>query len=237
MTLSYTVYDWPNTILPARQLFFAGGQAFEGGFTSGGARILAPEPGGRSFLDVEFDYQLAALRDPMVSWACSKIANGNIFRVPIARSPQIISAADLGLSVGTLETTGLPWAAEGLNSEGPWDNDQNWSFEVGALVDATALEGATSVSIDIGSLTAALKPGHVIGIGDVPYLVADIEWDGTAATVTIDPPLRADVAADDYVTFRPKMLCVAESPDSFRGLYEPADLIRLGSVRFIEAIL
>lgn len=232
MTIAPTIYDWP-AIVPARQLFHAGGQAFDGGFTARGAKLRSPEPGGRAFLEMEFGYQKHGATDPLVSWVCSKIANGNIFRVPLSRSPQLISAADLGLS----SDDGVPWAAEGAFASGPWDNGQNWSFEVGAYANAAALDGAVSIEIDMGNLPAMLKSGHVIGVGNGVHLVDDIEWDDTVAALTLDPPLRADVAAGDYVTFRPKMLCVAENPESFRGLYESADLIKLGSVRFIEAIL
>lgn len=232
MTISPTVYDWP-AIVPVRQLFHAGGQAFDGGFTTGGAKILSPEPGGRAFLEVEFGYQKHGATDTLISWAMSKISNGNIFRVPVERTPQLLSAADLGLA----SDSGVPWAEEGAFSSGPWDNDQNWAFEVGAYSSAAALEGTTSLTIDMGDLPAALRIGHVIGVGNGTHLVDDLEWDGAIASITVDPPLRADVADGDYVTFRPRMLCVAENPENFRGLYEPADLIKLGSVRFIEAIL
>jgi len=233
MSLSHRVYDWPPLRI-RRSLFFAGGQAFEGGFTSGGAKILTPEPGGRSFLDLDFAVQKG--RDPLISWAMSKIANGNIFRVPIRCSPQVISASDLGVNVSNA-SDGVPWAAEGLIPAHSWDNGQNWAYEIGAVAQAAALEGTTSIVVDMGDLEPALRPGHVIGIGDTPHLVADIEWDESVATIEIDPPLRADLSSGAYITFRPTMLCVAENPESFRGLYGASSLVELGSVRFIEAIV
>ena len=235
MSVSVKVYDWPN-VIPSKQLFFSGGQAFEGGFTSGGAKILTPEPGGRSFLSVEFGYQKHGSTDTSISWLCSKIANGSIFRVPIVKTPQLVSLPDLGIT-GAPELAGVPWAAEGLIPAHPWDNGQNWAYEVGALAASIALEGAVTLTLDMGDLEPALRHGHVIGHGDVPYLVDDIEYDGQIATITVDPPLRADLSAGSYITFRPTMLCVADNPENFRGLYEPADLIKLGSARFIEAIV
>lgn len=234
MIATPTFYDWPSSVIPARQLYHAGGQMVDGGFTSAGARLGYPEPGGRAFLELEFGYQDNAPADPIVSWLCSKVANGNVFRIPIWRSPQVLSEADIGLS--GLDA-GLPWAAEGLLPERSWDNGNNWEYEVGAAAVSASLEGTTEITIDVGDLPVALRPGHVIGHNDTAYKVDDLEWDDTVATIRLMTPLRADVDADAFITFRPKMLVVATNPDSFRGLYQPADLIQLGSARFIEAIL
>lgn len=235
MSLSHKVYDFPP-IWRGKQLFHAGGQAFEGGFTSGGARVLTPEPGGRGILNMEFTVQRNAPADPIVSWLCSMIANGNIFRIPISFTPQLVKIADLGISA-TLEQSGIPWAPAGMTPEGPWDNGQNWAGDVLAEVAGTALAGTVTLDLDFGSLPLALRHGHLIGHDDVTYLVEDIEYDGTVATITVNPPLRNTVAQGDLITFRPKMLAIARNPDSFRGLYEPADIIRLGSVEFVEALI
>lgn len=234
MSLSYKVYDFPP-IWRGKQLFHAGGQAFDGGFTSGGARVLTPEPGGRGILNMEFTVQRNAPADPIVSWLCSMIANGNIFRIPISFTPQIVPLPDLGLSAS--DNAGLPWAAAGMTPEGPWSNGQNWASDVLAETAATALAGTVMLVLDFGDLQPALRHGHLIGHDDVTYLVEDIEYDGSVATITVNPPLRNTVAQGDLVTFRPKMLAVARNPDSFRGLYEPADIIRLGSVEFVEALI
>lgn len=233
MSLSYKVYDFPP-ILRGKQLFHAGGQAYEGGFTSGGARMLSPEPGGRGILNMEFAIQRNCPADPIVSWICSMIANGNIFRVPIDYTPQIVRLADLGFSG---MNDGLPWAASGMTPEVPWSNGQNWASDVFAGATSAALAGTVTVSVDFGTLPLVLRHGHLIGHDDVTYLVEDIEYDGTVATITVNPPLRHTVAQGDLITFRPKMLAVARNPDSFRGLYEPADIIRLGSVEFVEALI
>lgn len=235
MSLSFKVYDFPP-ILRGKQLFHAGGQAYEGGFTSGGARMLSPEPGGRGVLNMEFTAQRNAPADPIVSWLCSMIANGNIFRIPIRFTPQLVKSADLGFGSGA-DDADLPWDDAGLAPEGPWDNGENWAFEVGGGASATALEGSVTVAVDFGTLPMVLRHGHLIGHDDVTYLVEDIDYDGTVATITVNPPLRHDVTQGDFITFRPKMLATARNPDSFRGLYEPADIIRLGSVEFVEALI
>lgn len=234
MSLSYKIYDFPP-ILRGKQLFHAGGQAYEGGFTSGGARMLSPEPGGRGILNMEFTVQRNCPAEPIVSWICSMIANGNIFRIPISFTPQLVKLPDLGLSVS--DAAGLPWAASGLTPEVPWANGQNWAYDVFAEAAATALAGTVTLELDFGTLPPALRHGHLIGHDDVTYLVEDIEYDGSIATITVNPPLRNTVGQGDLVTFRPKMLAVARNPDSFRGLYEPADIIRLGSVEFVEALI
>lgn len=233
MSLSYNVYDFPP-ILRGKQLFHAGGQAFDGGFTSGGARVLTPEPGGRGILNMEFAIQRNCPADPIVSWICSMIANGNIFRIPISFTPQIVPLSDLSVS-GLSE--GVPWSEAGMTPEGPWENGQNWASDVLVEAVATALAGTVTLVVDFGSLPLVLRLGHLIGHDDVTYLVEDIEYDGTTATITVNPPLRNTVAQGDLVTFRPKMLAVARNPDSFRGLYEPADIIRLGSAEFVEALI
>jgi hypothetical protein len=229
------VYDWPSQIVLSSQLFHAGGQIRDGGFTSSGARVGYPEPGGRSFLEMEFPSQRHGPTDTLISWLMSRISNGNLFRVPIGRSVQVLSDSDLGLSGGA--TGGLLWAAEGLVPARPWDGGNLWAYEPGAVAAAAALEGVTELSIDVGSLPSTLNAGHVFGIDDTAYLVDDIDWDGSIATIKIDPPLRADLSEDDFITFRPKMIGFAVNPESFRANYGSASTIRPGPVTMMEALL
>jgi hypothetical protein len=246
MTISPTIYDWPS-VVPVRQLFHAGGQAVEGGYTSGGVRVLSPEPGGFSWLEVEFGYQQDGETDSLISWLMSKIANGNVFRIPIRRSPQLVPAKALGIDIaeydplrrfGLTETItpseldGLPWG----NGQS-WSNGQPWQFNPLALAAGASLAGTTTLTVDMGELANGLRHGHVIGHKDVAYLVDDVSYAGSIATVTVDPQLRKDVASGDLIRFRPKATFSAINPEAFRGLYEPGDLIALGSARFGEAIV
>ena len=235
MITAPTIYDWPELIVPSAQLFYAGGQMQDGGFTSSGARVGYPEPGGRSFLDLEFNHQKYGATDTLISWLMSKIDNGNLFRFRLAQTAQVLTNEDLGLSGAS--TGGLLWAAEGVLPARAWEGGNLWAFEPGAVAASAALEGTIELTIDVGDLPAALRVGHVFGIYDTAYLVDDIEWDGTVATITVDPPLRADVSADDFITFRPKMLCMATNPENFRSSYKVGNLIQPGSLRMAEVIL
>lgn len=76
-------------------------------------------------------------------------------------------------------------------------------------------KGATSIAVDAGTLTGTFKAGMVIQIGtagsttgkaynDQLYAItADVTASGNAATLSISPPLREDVA--DGVTFTQKV--------------------------------
>ena len=236
MTINYKIYDWPSAVKPTEQLFFSGGQLVEGGFTSGGARMMYPEPGGRSVLELTFDYQQNYNPDPIVSWLITMIRNGNIFRVPIRYSPQLVRRDNLMID-DTLELSGLPWSEAGQTVEGPWSNDQNWLYSPAIEASATALEGSLTFQVDFTELGNILQLGHLIGHLDYTYLVEDIEYVGSIATITVNTPLRKNIAQGDFITFRPKMLCVARNPDNLRGTYNAADLIKLGSLELLEVIL
>lgn len=228
MTIAVNVYDWPS-IVPVAQLFHEGGQAFEGGYTSGGVRMLSPEPGGFGWLDMEFGEQDNQEPDALVSWACSAISNGRVFRIPLARSPQFVRPVDLGIS---LSESGVPW-----NNDQPWDNGQNWAASLTVVAAGAALEGVLTFTVDMGTYLPALRPGHVISHKDVAYKIDDIEYDGQIATVTTFKPLRKAITSGDVINLRPIGTFSASNPESFRGLYRAADLIRLGSVRFHEVIV
>ena len=236
MSINYKIYDWPSIIKPTEQLFYSGGQAVEGGFTAGGARIMYPEPGGRAVLELTFDYQQNHSPSPIVSWLITMIRNGNIFRVPIRYSPQLVSRDDLMIDAG-LELVGLPWADAGQTDSGPWSNNKNWAYSPAVEASATALEGSTTFQVDFSIVGNVVQLGHLIGHLDYTYLVEDIEYDGSIATITTNTPLRKNVAQGDFITLRPKMLCVARNPETLKGLYNAADLIKLGSLELLEVIL
>ena len=236
MTINYKIYDWPLSIKPTEQLFYSGGQAVEGGFTSGGARMMYPEPGGRSVLELTFDYQQNYNPSPIVSWLITMIRNGNIFRVPIRYSPQLVSRDDLMIDAG-LELNGLPWAEAGQTNEGPWGNNKNWLYTPAVEANATSLEGSVTFKVDFSTLGDIVQLGHLIGHLDYTYLVENIEYIGSIATITVNTPLRKNMAQGDFITFRPSMLCVARNPDTLKGLYNSADLIKLGSLELLEVIL
>lgn len=228
------IYDWPQSVIPMDQLFRVPGQATQGGFTTGGARVMSPEVGGRALIEWTFGTQKESTDAArLYSWLISKVSNGHIFRLPMWNSRQLVRIADLGLLVPPgYDGRGVPWEG-GIN----WSNGMGWAFEPGALTTAIGLEGTTTVIIDMGTLLPGLGHGHVIGIADRGYLVDDIEYDGQIATVTVTPPLRADISEGDFVTFRPVMYGTCVDPESFKALFDRGMWIRPGSITFAEAIL
>lgn len=232
MAITQVVYDWPD-IRPKRQLFHAGGSAKQGGLTRNSVVIMHPEPGGRSWLEMEFPVTDGGAAPNLVSWAISKIANGNVFRIPLSWTPQVCKPSLLGLSPTRAEIyTGVPW-----DNDEPWDSGYGFRYE--PLIEATAAsdEGAVVLAADMGTLLNGLGHGHVIGHRDTCYEIDDIIYVGSIATITVMTPLRNAVAVGDLISLRPIGLFTATNPDQFRGLYSPGDLVALGSVRFAEAIL
>lgn len=227
------VYDWPRSIIPSGQAFRVPGQAVDGGFTTGGARTFSPEPGGRALLEWTFNYQGKVAAPRLFSWLMSKVSNGSIFRLRLLPSAQLISGSELGVEVPAgYEEDGVPWDGDLY-----WDNDLGWEFEVGAAATAIALEGSTTIAIDMTGMALDLGHGHAIGFGGSAYIVDDIEYSGSIATITVTPPVRKAVAVGDFVTFSPDFYGVCMDPETFKSLFDPSGIIRPGSIKFAEAIL
>ena len=89
MTIVPEILDWPAPVAPYGQIFHAGGQGFDGGFTGGGFASILPEPGGRSFLEMSFNTMKSADAGRMAAWLMSRIRNGAVFRVPIRRTSSV----------------------------------------------------------------------------------------------------------------------------------------------------
>lgn len=137
MTLEYKIWDFP--VVPIeKQLFHVPGAVFEGGFTSGGARIQSAEPGGRSVLEVQVAFQVAEWDFPFSSWIMSKM-NGQIFRVPLTKTPQLISNTALNGGVDTPGNLGIPWAAWNEPDYGVGEIVASGEFTTG-LPDGVTLE-------------------------------------------------------------------------------------------------
>lgn len=233
MTIAHKVYDFPN--IPVKsQLFHVPGAAYDGGYTSGGARILSPEPGGRAVLESQIAFQVNEWNAPIASWLMSKI-NGEIFRVKLTKTPQLIKSSVFGLTSGA----GVPWAVEGLYSQLTWDNDQLWSNDFALPVASGALEGETLVSIDTLTFGEIFKLGHVIGIHDNSYMISDIEYDGTIANITVSPPLRKNVNDYDIVLIEPYFTGNIANGAEIRTMYEASNVghIQLNRIIFQEVVI
>lgn len=228
-----TIYDWPESIVPASALFYAGGQVRDGGVTAGGVLVLHPEPGGRAIVEMQFNYTADEADRVLASWLFSKVSNGNVFRFRLPPSLQLVTAEDIGLDAPEgYEESGIPWDGDVY-----WDNDLGWEFEPGVFASAAALEGETALMVDMAGLAPGIRHGHVVGICDHAYMVDDIEYDGDAATITVNPPLRGDIDTGDFVTFRPRMIGTVSDPATFRAMFEYGFLVRPGSATLTEVLV
>ena len=227
------IYDWPKSIAPSGQLFMVAGQAQDGGFTTMGARVLTPEAGGRSMLDFTFGWHSRKESGPLYSYLVSKVTNGNVFRIPIWDSPQLVRYADLGFD-GVPGS--LPWQGPG-GVTAYWSDGTGWEAQFGVAAIGTRQEGKTDLVLNMAGLARGLTHGHLIGVAGRAYLVDDIIYAGNNAMVTVTPPLRTDVGAGDQVTFRPRMLGVCVNPESFKALFQPAELVQPGNITFVEALV
>lgn len=230
MTIEYKVWNFP-TFPISKQLFHVPGAAADGGFTSGGARITSPEPGGFSVLEIQPSLQTGEWEYPVSSWLMSK-SNGQILRVRLAPTPQVASARSLDMG-------SVPWRAETIYPEAPWSNMQNWSGDLVATFIDPVHEGTNVVRIDMSQVGPILRHGHVIGHRNVTYLVDDIEYDGAVAIVTVTPPLRNEMPYGDVCFFRPWFTGSIANPGDFRNTYDAENVgnIQLNKIILNEVIL
>lgn len=231
MAIDHKIWNFPITAIQS-QLFHVPGAYFDGGLTSGGARIMSPEPGGRAVLEVTPSLQVGEWDAPFSSWLMSKI-NGEIFRVPMVKTPQLVSF--IGDKNYKLSKRGINW-----DNDEPWDNGQGWSDD-GAYLNSssTSLEGAISLNIETGSFGEVIRHGHVIGISNHAYMVDDIEYIGTVANIKVKPPLRKNVAIDEMIYLMPYFLGIIANGSEIRNSYDAENIgaIKLNRIIFQEVVL
>lgn len=228
MALTYKILDFPNLPVKA-QLFHVPGAALDGGYTSGGARIMSPEPGGRSMLELQLSLHTNEWGNPALSWLMSKI-NGEIFRVLLTRTPQVMDGIKIN-GKNPLIHGGVPWAATDLMPASPWDNGQNWLSDGATLsVNANALQGVTVISVSMGQFDNLLFRGHVIGFKNSCYIIDDIEYfdNNDTALITISPPLRNNLIIGDNAYLRPYFLGTIANAEEFRQTY---DIVNVGHLQ------
>lgn len=218
------IWNFP-TVPVSKQLFHVPGQAQDGGYTAGAVHMLSPEPGGRGVLEMQIALQVREWDFPFASWIMS-MGNGEVFRVRLAPTPQVLSARNAP----------VPWEGGIL-----WANQQPWQGDIVATYAAPALEGSTVVRVNMTGWGDIARLGHVIGHRDQTYLIGDIEYDETTnvATVSVKPPLRYDVAVGDNAYFRPYFLGTISNIAEVRATYD-AELrgaIQPGKIVFAEAIV
>jgi hypothetical protein len=218
------IFDFP-ALRVSKQVFHVPGQAVDGGFTSGAVRILSPEPGGRSVLELQIALQVGEWDNPESSWLMSK-GNGEVFRVRLAPTPQVLSA----------RSAQPDWRSNAL-----WSEQKPVSTDMVARYDAVALEGSTTLVVDMTAHGDRIRRGHVIGHGDTCYGIDKVIYNHTThrATLTVKPPLRNPVAVGDTVLFRPYFTGVMGNIEELRTTYdaEQVGAIQLGKIVFTEAIV
>jgi hypothetical protein len=221
------VLNFPSLKIKS-QVFHVPGNVIDGGYTAGGARVMSPEPGGRSTLEVQLSLSVTEWETPWVSWLMSKL-NGEIFRIQLAKTPQIARTLpnDAQISV-------VPWDETGLMPISAWDNGRFWAADGESLsISQTSLIGSSYIYLeDIGPL----RVGHVIGIGDVTYLIDEISDDGLTV---IKPPLRQTVFSGESVYLTPYFTGTIDSSSDFVQGYDSEFMghIRPGKLIFKESIL
>lgn len=226
MTTAYKIYEFP-TFPISKQLFHVPGQAIEGGFTSGGARIMSPEPGGFSMLEIQPSLQVREFEYPVSSWLMSK-SNGQLLRVRLAPTPQLVAS---GLSV--------PWGAQTIYPDSPWSNLANWAGDIVSTYVLTTLQGSNRIVIDMSAIGPILKPGHVIGHAFDTYLIDEISYSGSIATAIVIPPIRRNITVGDIAYFRPWFTGYIANGADIRATYdaENAGHIQIGKIVLNEAVL
>lgn len=217
------VFAFP-TLRVETQLFHVPGAAFDGGLTAGGAQLITPEPGGLAVLEMQLAISDTEWQTPLSSWLMSKI-NGQVFRVRLAPSPQVAYSKKRGMEA-------VLW-----DNVEPWNNNEPWDGDFTAKFADDALQGQTTVKIDLTGVGPIVLPGHVFGHDFNCYLVDEITYDGDVATATITPPLRRDVAEDDDCFLRPWFTGRIANGGDIRSAYNNMGHVRMGKIIFNEAVV
>ena len=225
-----TVTDFPDLQI-SEQLFHVPGQAISGGFTTGGARISSPEPGGFSVLELKPSLHVNEVANPFHSWIMS-LVNGEVFRVKMTRTPQLLTDPSFNPQILT-----SPWDDGTPFDDGSfWDNSAR-IFE--STFRAASLSGSSKMTIDASGLNGLLKPGHVIGHDDYAYVVTAIEHVGVNALLTVKPPVRKAIAVGDRVEFTPYFTGSIRNANEIRSSFAIANNRHheLGKIIFDEVVL
>jgi len=234
LTYDPQIYDWRRSCAPINQVIRAAGTSTQGGMTLGGAMVSYPQAGGRLSVHMEFAPFASVAANEDASWTISRIMNGNIMRVPIYNSVQLVPVAELN---GAGLTNGIPWS-----NDQPWGSGENWSWSPFVPVAAVALRGAESFAVDMAAVGRVLRIGHVLGFTygqiDAAHVVMDIEYDAAdVATVSIQPSLRRALAVDDQMLFRPRVLATCANAGEVMSTFQSGRHMTFNPAVFIEALL
>ena len=231
MTYAPMIYDWPTSCAPIDQIFWAGGQAIAGGMTLGGVSVENPEPGGRATCSMNFAAFVDDDANRDASWLASRIRNGNIMRVPLWETVQLVPADQIFGAA----------ADHFVETVDPFSDIPKTAWNPSVAFTAPAAKGSTTVVANMGDLGQVLREGHVIGYKagsyDFAHVVMAVSYAGNVATATIDPPLRRAIAVADRMLLRPMMLATCANPSETIGTFTMGRTMRFGSAVFKEALV
>lgn len=218
------IFDFP-TLPVSKQLFHVPGAAIEGGFTSGAVRLISPEPGGRSVLELQPSFQVREWEYPFMSWLMSK-GNGEVFRVRLAPTPQVLGA----------RAPGTPWESDVL-----WSDSTEWAGDITASFAAAALEGSNVMTVNMTGYGDIIRLGHVIGHSNTCYMVDKVTYNEETETaeIVVKPPIRKNIEIADSAYFRPFFTGTIANIGEVRSTYDAENVgnIQPGKIIFAEAIV
>lgn len=222
-----TFYDWPRSIVPSSSIVHAPQSSAEAAISFGHYENTGFVAGSRNILSMNF----AAYSESNARLCAWLLQNSRaLFRVPVWKSPQLVGNDVLGLGINPFPQ-GVPFSPDVF-----FAGDVGFKFTPSMNVAAIALEGKTSIEIDTSRYPKVLEIGHVFGLGFCAYHVREIEYSGNIAAVKITPPLRRDVEIEEFVSLRPSVICRAKSMQNFKSMFDPAGIIRPGSLEMLEVI-
>lgn len=212
------IYQFPTFRIES-QLFHVPGAGYDGGLTAGGAQFITPEPGGFGVLEITPALSDTEWVNPAFSWLMSKIS-GQIMRVRLAATPQV--------AWSRARIDHLDW---------DWVNRDGARNEAVSKFIAPALKGQITASIDVSQFGRLLRPGHVIGHGYDCYLLDEVEYAGNVATLTLSPPLRRDIATNDFCLFTPWFTGRISNGSEVRAAYNNMGHVKPGKIILQEAVV
>lgn len=224
------ILEFP-TFPVTEQGFYVGGEAISGGLTSGGARILSPEPGGFATLDYTPSLITTEWQSPLMSWVMSNV-DGVVFRVRLAATPQILTGVDPWVN----HPNGTPW-----DTDTPWNDGTNWRDDFVGLYTQPSLKSSNVLTFTVPTgVERSVEKGIVIGHKNRAYLIQSFEKiNDTTIRAVVKPPLREPVAINDIVYFRPFFLGTISNGSEVKQTYKRAlaGQIEPNRILFAEAIV
>ncbi|NQZ76475.1 MAG: hypothetical protein HRT61_10255 [Ekhidna sp.] len=225
------LYDWPVSIKPKAAIVLSPSNSVDGAISRNGYENNIPQAGSRNQIRLEFAPR-EAIDGHWYAWLLNQ-ARSALWKVPVFNTPQLATSDEMDAQVQQF-STGTPFSTSEKFSSG-------YGFKYQPTVDLVdnVLEGNTTLKLDMSRHPDVLTYGKVFGLGRSTYHVDEIEYDGNIATIECRTPFRRDYDAstiDQLVSLRPSLICQMKDVSSFIALFEPAGIVRPGSLILNEVI-